>query len=74
MDEIVQTEKRSIYEPCINDIRDKYQVIGVWMGARGTVPRYRLDLPKDQLPAMAAKAISDSIRMIHHHIYSTLLY
>ena len=85
MDEIVQNEKRSIYEPCINDLRDKYkhlgernyEVIGVWMGARGTVGESllslfnRFDLPKDQLPAMAAKAISDSIRMIHHYIYST---
>jgi hypothetical protein len=79
----VQEEKQNIYEPCIPDLVDKYrnfghrefQVLGLWWGARGTVPaqvvtffqRFKLD--KKMIPLMAETVLTDSIRMLHRHIY-----
>ena len=85
IDEIVQREKSNIYEPCIPDLKRRYQqwgdrefeVIGVWIGARGAVGTSmvqlfdRFDLPKSRIPEIAEKVLSDSIRMIHNHIYAS---
>ena len=85
MDDEVQSEKSSTYEPCIPDLKERYrqfgdrefEVIGVWMGARGTVGTSlvglfeRFGLPKKQIPDLAEKVLSASLRMLHHHIYST---
>lgn len=83
MDTLVAAEKKSIYEPCVPDIRRRYPnlanrefaVIGLWMGARGTVGRSLVDffkefeLPLSYLPELAEKTLSDSIRMVHSHVY-----
>lgn len=86
MDSEVQAEKAAIYEPCVPDLIARYretfgdrqfEVIGVWMGARGTVGSSlkglfeRFDLPKTLIPELAEKVLSDSVRMIHNHIYTT---
>ena len=81
----VQDEKHGIYASCAPDLAEKYQhfglrdfeVIGLWFGARGTVStgvvnfftRFRLD--EKVLPEMAESILSDSVRMINHHIYAT---
>lgn len=86
MDAKVEEEKRRIYEPCIADLKRRYdneygdrqyEVLGIWMGARGTVGKSlvalfeRFDLPMNRLPDMAEKVLSDSIRIIHNHIYGS---
>ena len=48
IDEIVQSEKAAIYAPCIPDLQRRYkdefgqrdyEVIGLWLGARGTISK-----------------------------------
>ena len=85
MDEIVQAEKAGIYAPCIPDLQSRYkgefgerdyEVIGLWLGARGTISggmlnffeRFRLD--EKRLPQIAEQVISESVRIIHNHVYS----
>jgi hypothetical protein len=79
----VQEEKEEIYKSCYDDLCEKYpvilnrrcEVIGLWMGARGTVSTQMVDffdrfhLDKKVLPELAETVLSDSIRMIHFHIY-----
>lgn len=86
LDEIVQKEKTLIYERCIQNLSSRYlpifgprqyEVLGIWMGARGTISKSmtqffeRFKLDKTILPDIAESIISDSIKMIHYHIYST---
>ena len=85
MDQLVQTEKEAIYGACIPDLQARYtptlgareyEVIGVWLGARGTVGKNllnlfrRFGLPMNRIPELAERVLTDSIRMIHQHIYS----
>ena len=84
VDEAVQAEKSEIYAPCVPNpagaiqrkFRREYEVIGVWLGARGTVSRSLLNLfekfklDKNRLPQLAEQVIADSVRIIHNHIYS----
>ena len=79
----VQEEKQAIYESCYDDLCKKYpiiekrdcEVIGLWMGARGTVSTQMVDffdrfhLDKKALPELAETVLSCSVRMIHFHIY-----
>ena len=86
LDEIVQEEKAQIYGTCIQNLQSKYEptygnrnyeVIGLWLGARGSIShgmveffeRFKLD--KTILPDIAETVISESIKMIHYHIYSS---
>ena len=82
-DTTVQEEKSSIYQPCIADLEKRYgqlgkrkfEVIGLWMGSRGTVGHSLIDfferfgLPKVALPILAVQVLQDSLAMIHSHIY-----
>ena len=84
MDKTVREEKERIYRPCIPDLGERYkaygrrefEVLGIWLGARGTVGRSlvelfeRFGLDKSKLPELAETALTDSIRIIHHHIYA----
>lgn len=84
VDKSVRDEKRSIYESCIPDLQRRYghedytyEVFGVWFGARGAVGESALelfdkfDLPKERISEIAVGVISDSVRIIHHHIYGS---
>ena len=85
MDAEIQTEKSSIYDSCIPNLitsypqygeRD-YEVIGLWFGARGTISTGVLNffshfgLDHKLLPSICESILSDSIGILHHHIYST---
>lgn len=81
----VREEKKLIYEPCINDLKKRFEsfgerqfeVLGLWMGAKGTISSSlleffeRFDLDSKLMPELAEQTLSHTIRMIHHHIYST---
>ena len=85
MDSIVQKDKADIYEHCYKDLAERYkqygireyEVIGLWIGARGTISSSMVDffdrfqLDKSKLPAIAEMVLSVSIRIIHHHIYAS---
>ena len=85
MDAVVQREKNEIYASCAPDLAEKYknfghrefEVIGLWFGARGTVSTgvinffERFGLDKKVLPEFTETILSDSVRMLHHHIYAT---
>src|SRR5690625_3942686 len=79
----VQEEKERLYAGCANSLNAKfssrfghrdYQVIGLWMGARGTVSKglsnffSNFRLGKMILPELAEEVLVASIRMLHHHI------
>ena len=80
----VQKEKHERYKDCFKDLADKYpqfgcrrfEVIGLWMGSRGTISRQMVDffdrfgLNKKELPLLAESVLSDSIHMIHHHTFA----
>jgi hypothetical protein len=81
IDSIVQEEKSSIYDKCHADLKEKYGIehirtIGLWVGARGTIPKGLLDfwnefkLEKALLDDIAQISLLSTIKMIHHHIYS----
>ena len=85
VDKAVREEKQRIYESCIPDLKERYghdgdyeyEVLGLWFGARGAVGQSvldlfeRFDLPKDRIAEIAVRVISDSVRIIHHHIYAS---
>ena len=80
----VQADKEKIYTKCIDDVERKfsplhgsrqYEVIGVWIGSRGTITSSvieffdRFGLNKDALVGLAEEVLWHSIRMIHTFIY-----
>ena len=83
LDSKVQEEKSTIYSTCIPDLKVKYghlgqreyEVIGLWIGARGTVSSglldffRRFDLNQDNLLELANTVLIESLKMIHRHIY-----
>jgi len=77
----VNKEKQSIYDPCIPDLITKYQlnsikVIGLFIGARGTITRFFEDfregfrLPKSLSEENAVTALKSSIPILYHHLYA----
>ena len=85
INEIVQAEKAAIYAPCIPDLQRRYkdefgqrdyEVIGLWLGARGTIGKgllnffERFGFDERRLPQLAEQVISESVRIIHNHVYS----
>lgn len=84
--EVVQRDKASIYDSCVPYIKENYtfigkrdvEVIGLWFGARGTICKRTVDffdrigLPRASLPDLGEAVLAASIRMVHHHIYSTM--
>ncbi|CAL8113238.1 unnamed protein product [Orchesella dallaii] len=82
----VDLEKKSIYDPCLEDLRSKYnlpinysmQVIGLMIGARGVIPSHvsevfeKLKFPKQFVMDIAISAVKGSCRILHNHLYSPL--
>ena len=84
VDRAVQEEKKSIYESCVPDLKQRfghedfsYEVIGVWFGARGAIGESALNLfnrfglPMARISEIAVGVISDSVKIIHHHVYAS---
>ena len=82
----VHAEKRRIYEPCIPFLKQRfaaafgnreYEVIGLWMGARGTISKNmveffdRFQLDRRKLLELSNTVVWDSLDMLHNHIYAT---
>jgi len=70
--------KCAIYNPCIPFFKDKYsikniEVIGLMIGARGTVPLKfqefcgRFNLPKSLIEDVAVATVKYSVQILHHH-------
>ena len=55
----------------------QFETIGLWFGARGVIGSsvlnfwHRFGLDKKLLPDIAESILAASVRMLHHHIYST---
>ncbi|KAJ4426340.1 hypothetical protein ANN_27154 [Periplaneta americana] len=72
--EEVHEEKRNIYEPSISFYKDKYHlesivITGLMIGARGTIPRFLVDLHKSILRDLTIAALKGSIAIFRHHTY-----
>jgi hypothetical protein len=78
----VHEEKQSIYDPVCQNLKEKYhlnfdlQVIGLMIGARGTIPKLfdvltkPLKLPKSTVAEIAFSAVKGSCHILHNHLYS----
>lgn len=80
--EAVNLEKKSIYNPCIPYFKDKLglvdiQVIGLYVGARGTISKFFVDFLKHQgIPSMLIEDIvttvlKKSVQICIHHLFSS---
>lgn len=78
--EEVDKEKKSIYEPCIPDLQAKcklknIEVIGLLVGARGTIPKFFLNfchsfkIEKSVIEEIAIEALRGSSRILANHLY-----
>ena len=76
----VHLEKKTIYDPCIPDIMKtcnlkKIEVIGLLIGARGTITKFfedfrkKFSLPSSFSEEVAIAAIRGSYRIYSHHVY-----
>lgn len=81
----VNNEKKQIYEPCIPDLKSKYnldhiEVIGLMFGARGTITsffndfRKKFGLPKNLTTKLVNIILKGSCKILHNHIYNTSNY
>ncbi|KAI5753517.1 hypothetical protein M8J77_000996 [Diaphorina citri] len=83
--EKVDKEKKSIYEPCIEYLKEKYsekypnrkyEVIGIWFGSRGTISKFTLDvfdsfnIQRKHVQELSETIIKQSLHILHNHIYS----
>lgn len=77
----VHLEKQKNYSPCIPDLSKKYlianwEVIGLLIGARAAIPKFlrnffqQYNLPISLLKSICISVLKDSIKIIHHHLYS----
>jgi len=78
----VHLEKKSIYDPVVEDMKSKYklnfniEVIGILVGARGSISNYtrnllkNINLPTSVFMDMATSAVKGSCRTIQFHLYS----
>lgn len=76
----VNEEKQRIYEPCILDIQQrcklkKLEVIGLFIGARGTISTFfkdfckRFKIPNSIIEEVAIEAVRGSCKIYNNHIY-----
>ena len=76
--EAVHQEKCQIYNPCIDFFKQKYsikniEVIGLMIGARGTIPKKfqdfckKFNLPKSFIEDVALSTIRSSVQILHNH-------
>jgi len=79
--EEVDREKKSHYEPTIPDLKEKFnlesvEVIGIMIGARGTIPKFfedfrrRFNLPKQINTSIVDSVIKDSVYILRNHLYN----
>ncbi|KAL1448169.1 hypothetical protein WDU94_001903 [Cyamophila willieti] len=83
--EKVDREKKMIYEPCIDYLKEKYhekypnrdyEVVGLWFGSRGAISNFickvfdTLNINKKHLQDISETILKDSIHILHHHIYT----
>jgi hypothetical protein len=79
----VNKEKRTIYEPCIEYLKDKYQlnsitVIGVMIGSRGTLTKLfvnfmkQFGLPSKLKNEIVLLVLKGSSQIISNHLYSKI--
>ncbi|KAJ4442299.1 hypothetical protein ANN_12167 [Periplaneta americana] len=73
-------EKQQIYEPTIPYFREKYQMEGTWevlglmIGARGTIPRSTVNTVKtfgihDIIPKVITSSNKESVAILKNHLY-----
>ena len=78
---ILSIEKKRHYEPCIPYFQEKYglgniEVIGLLVGARGTIPsffedfRKKVKLKKDVIQDIVIAAIRGSCQIYNNHVYN----
>ncbi|KAL1446241.1 hypothetical protein WDU94_000578 [Cyamophila willieti] len=80
--EDVNNEKRSIYEPCVQDLGrryniedEKFKVKGLLFGARGVIPSSTfkflrdLGIPAKSIIDIGLKILKDSIRILNIHLF-----
>ena len=75
-------EKKEIYDPCIQYFKDKLgldeiKVIGLYIGARGTITKFFLDFLKEQgIPSslliedIVTTVLKKSAQICTHHLFS----
>ena len=79
--EEVNEEKKAIYEPCIPNLCEKYnlsciEVIGLFIGARGTITNFfenfrkKFKLPKNLRDQVVLTALKGSSQILQHHLYN----
>ncbi|KAJ4450665.1 hypothetical protein ANN_02094 [Periplaneta americana] len=77
----VNKEKQHIYEPTIPYFREKYQMEGTWevhglmIGARGTIPRSTVNTIKtfgihDIIPKIITSSIKGSVAILKNHFFT----
>lgn len=76
---LVDEEKKRIYEPCIPDVKEKLklkslEVIGLLIGARGTLTKFFLDFCtkfkiENVIENIGIEAIKGSCKIYNNHIY-----
>ena len=73
-------EKRAIYEPIIPYYKEKYhlskiEVVGLMVGARGTIPSHfaetckKLGLSFNIIKSIAVSALKGSVLLLRNHLY-----
>ena len=78
----VDSEKKRIYEPTIPFYKDKYSlshidVIGLMVGARGTIPSFfankckNLGLTHSIVKEIAISALKGSVQILRNHLYGS---
>ena len=77
----VDQEKRDKYKDTIPALLTKFdlssiEIIGLYIGARGTIPsffenfRKRFNLPKTMVDDIVISILKSSTQIIHNHLYS----
>jgi len=77
----INIEKKQIYEPCIPDLKSKYnlhsiEVIGLMFGARGTITHFyedfrkRFGFGKDLTHKIVNTVLKGSCKILQNHISS----
>ncbi len=78
---LVNEEKKNHYEPTIPFFKQKYkiediEVIGLYVGARGTISRFFADfiksfnLPKSLIQDIVISVIKNSVHILQNHLYN----
>jgi len=76
--EAVHQEKCQIYNPCVEFFKEKYsikniEVIGLMIGARGTIPKKfqdfckKFNLTKSFIENIALSTVRSSVQILHNH-------